>query len=511
MSVAESIRILYIRNDVSTTRFLQRKLEEVGYQVETAANNKEGLIMCQNNLYDVVIVDQIVSTQDGLEVIRLLSTTLEKPTSTIVVASAGEEKTAVEAMKLGASDYIIKDEDGGYLELLTSVIEQVLMQRRLLDEKYRAEEEVKKNLVQIERAKQEWETTVDSLNQFVCLLDVDGCIIRANRTIEHWGLAEVRVIRGQPLQRILNIELDWPETRERLAQGKMIEFELQEPRLSRYLYIQIRPISTETTRRQLTLTSFAAVVMQDITDRKRAEKALRQHAEALQARNEELDAFAHTVAHDLQSPLGLVIGFAGVLQKHYDIMATDEILSYLGRVVETGTKMSRIVEELLLLSSVRQEEVKLCPIDMTGLIRESQKRLSALIEEKQAEIILPDKWPPALGHGPWVEEIWVNYLSNALKYGGDPPRIQLGATSQKNGMLRFWVSDNGPGLTEEQQRHLFKPFGRLGRERVKGHGLGLSIVQRIVEKLGGETYIESEGIAGHGSVFGFTLPDTNNH
>src|SRR5690606_5379380 len=101
-------------------------------------------------------------------------------------------------------------------------------------------------------------------------------------------------------------------------------------------------------------------------------------------------------------------------------------------------------------------------------------------------------------------EVWMNYLSNALKYGGRPPHIVLGAAEQEDDMIAFWVRDNGPGLTEEQKVHMFKPFTRLDRGRGTGHGLGLSIVHRIVTKLGGQVYVESEW--GHGSNFGFTLP-----
>jgi signal transduction histidine kinase len=134
-----------------------------------------------------------------------------------------------------------------------------------------------------------------------------------------------------------------------------------------------------------------------------------------------------------------------------------------------------------------------------------------MIQTCRAEIVLPDAsaWPEALGYAPWVEEIWVNYLSNALKYGGTPAaslRVELGATAQDDGMVRFWVRDNGPGLSPEEQAQLFTPFTRLDRVRAKGHGLGLSIVRRIVERLGGQAGVESQGVSGRGSVFYFTLP-----
>jgi len=171
--------------------------------------------------------------------------------------------------------------------------------------------------------------------------------------------------------------------------------------------------------------------------------------------------------------------------------------------------MNNIVDELMLLGEVRKTGKQSTSLDMASIVEQAQQRVADIIAQYLAEIILPDanKWPQAVGYGPWVEEVWVNYLSNALKYGGRPPRIELGATPQPNGMIRFWVRDNGNGLGPEDQARVFTPFTRLDQVRAKGHGLGLSIVQRIVEKLGGQVGVESEGLPGRGSLFFFTLPD----
>jgi signal transduction histidine kinase len=126
--------------------------------------------------------------------------------------------------------------------------------------------------------------------------------------------------------------------------------------------------------------------------------------------------------------------------------------------------------------------------------------------EYQAEIIKPSEWPVVLGHAPWVEEVWANYISNAMKYGGHPPRVELGATPLPNGSVRFWVHDNGNGLSPEARAQLFIAYTRLDKLRATGHGLGLSIVKRIVEKLGGTVGLESEDEPGKGSTFSFTLP-----
>lgn len=231
---------------------------------------------------------------------------------------------------------------------------------------------------------------------------------------------------------------------------------------------------------------------------------LRQHAQELEDRNEELDAFAHTVAHDLKSPLAKVVGYCELLQDGYATFSTEELGRYLHTVAQHGRKLSNVIDEFLLLAGVRKNgKVALHPLDMARIVAEAQDRLAFLVEERQAEIIVQESWPVALGYSPWVVEVWTNYISNAVKYGGQPPRVELGATTEENGVVRFWVRDNGPGLTPADQSLLFTPFTRLDRVRAEGHGLGLSIVRRILEKLGGEVDVESE--AGGGSVFSFTL------
>lgn len=236
---------------------------------------------------------------------------------------------------------------------------------------------------------------------------------------------------------------------------------------------------------------------------------LRYLNEELQQRNEELDAFAHTVAHDLQSPLSLVIGYAEMLEEDFATLPANELNNYLSSIARNSRKMSTIIDALLMLASVHKARVELKPLNMIEIVSQAQQRLASLLDEYQPEITLPDYWPTALGYGPWVEEVWTNYISNALKYGGRPPRLKLGASVQPNGMVLFWIRDNGSGLTLEERRRLFAPFTRLDQVEVTGHGLGLSIVRRIIEKLGGEVGVESDRLAGQGSTFSFTLPGTN--
>jgi PAS domain S-box-containing protein len=250
----------------------------------------------------------------------------------------------------------------------------------------------------------------------------------------------------------------------------------------------------------------ALATVHDITERKHTEQLVQQYANEVLTRNADLEAFSRTVAHDLKSPLSNIIGFIEWLQGRPDMPAAER-QEYLDIIARNAVKMNGIIDELLLLAQVRKEHVELTPIDMSRLIAEAQTRLAFSIAESGAVMRAPGSWPTALGYGPWVEEVWVNYLSNAIKYGrtsAAAPRIELGYDEQPDGFIRFWVRDSGPGIPPEEQANLFAAFGAHSKVRATGHGLGLSIVRMIVEKMGGQAGVIST--IGQGSTFYFTLP-----
>lgn len=248
------------------------------------------------------------------------------------------------------------------------------------------------------------------------------------------------------------------------------------------------------------------VILYDTTLREEQEEALRQANLRLESECEELDAFAHTVAHDLQNPVHTILGFSDILDRDYDTL-TDETRRELARTMtRTAVKMQQIIQELLLLASVRRQPVQPQPFEMAPAVEDVLERLQPDIEQSGARLTIPDEWPKVIGYGPWIEEVWSNYLGNALKYAGSRPDVELGYTFDAQSVVRFWVRDSGPGVPLARQGQLFVPFSRVGQMSVKGHGLGLSIVRRIMDALGGGYGIESSGVPGEGSTFYFTLP-----
>jgi two-component system, sensor histidine kinase and response regulator len=227
--------------------------------------------------------------------------------------------------------------------------------------------------------------------------------------------------------------------------------------------------------------------------------------QALSAQNTDWSTFAHTVAHDLKNSLQPIVGMSELLREDLETTSPEAAQAYLGQISGDARKLGHMLDDLLLLAEVRDRDLLLQRVKMVELVAEAQSRLTALSTELGAHVRAPEHWPEVRGYGPWVVEVWVNYLSNALKYGGRPPQIELGWRLEgAAGGYRFWVRDNGAGLSEEEQAQLFTPYVQLHPGELGGHGLGLSIARRIVEKLNGSVGVEST--VGEGSTFWFSLP-----
>jgi K+-sensing histidine kinase KdpD len=250
-----------------------------------------------------------------------------------------------------------------------------------------------------------------------------------------------------------------------------------------------------------TLAASAAIAIENA----RLTETLRQRTLDLQASHKQLDAFAHAMADDIRASLGLIVSFAQMLEKDHTTLSDKELRHYLHTIAVRGDEMVSAVDELLATQTGPPQEVEeeMASLDTTGIVAVALERLAYIIERYKAEIILPESWPVVLGYAPWVEEVWANYIHNAIRYGGRPPRVELGFDVDGS-TVRFWVRDNGRGLLPEEQVRLFAPSARRERVHDTQYGLGLALVQRIVEKLGGQVGVESD--EGQGNLFYFTLP-----
>lgn len=232
---------------------------------------------------------------------------------------------------------------------------------------------------------------------------------------------------------------------------------------------------------------------------------LEHQAAELETQNNELDAYAHTVAHDLKTPLTTIVGRSQLLLAMSHTLTPQQIHESHTSIHRTALKMTNIINALLLLASIRREgDIQPVAIDVKAAAKEACDRVNHHAQETNATIKFTGDWLPALGFGQWVEEVWVNYISNAIKYGGNEPQIEIGCQQQPNGFHKYWVRDHGPGIAVPDHAQLFIQFSRINATTSDGHGLGLSIVKRIIERLHGQ--VGYENAPGGGSIFWFTLP-----
>lgn len=238
---------------------------------------------------------------------------------------------------------------------------------------------------------------------------------------------------------------------------------------------------------------------------------LERKSEELLIQNRDLDAYAHTVAHDLKQPVSNLLGVSRILTSSDIELSVERTKNLLISVQKSATKMRAIIDSLLLLASIRkQQDLQLHNISLASSVHEAQHRLASFAQERKAEIHVAEDWPMVIGENQWLEEVWSNYLSNAIKYGGQPPKIAIDWELTSEQSVKCWVQDNGNGISADNQRELFEQFTRFDREAGEGHGLGLSIVKRIVQRLGGKVGYEQSSTGG--SIFYFTLKlASNNH
>ncbi len=220
----------------------------------------------------------------------------------------------------------------------------------------------------------------------------------------------------------------------------------------------------------------------------------------------DLESYADNIAHDLKNPIAVISTYMALIEADLEGKVAEESYRAIKNVVHTADKMNSIIESLLTLARARKQAIMPQPIEMNAVLKNSLERLELPIQQRNARIHVSHPLPDALGHDSWLEEVWVNYIGNAIKYGGNPPEVHIGAVPLAGGLIRYWVSDNGKGLTADEQTHLFQKFERLGQNKIDGHGLGLTIIKTVVERLGGSVGVTSSGIPGEGCTFSFTLP-----
>jgi signal transduction histidine kinase len=244
----------------------------------------------------------------------------------------------------------------------------------------------------------------------------------------------------------------------------------------------------------------------DITERKQAEAQREKLIGELEDKNAELERFTYTVSHDLKTPLITVKGFVGLLEQDIAAESAERIKSDMTRITEATDKMQRLLDELLQLSRIGRVVNPPVEVSLDELAREAVELIAGEITEFGVEVEISPDLPVVHGDRPRLLEVIQNLVDNAVKFmGGQPdPRIEIGVRQEGRETV-FYVRDNGIGIDPRYHEKVFDLFDQLD-QKIKGTGIGLALVKRIVETHEGRIWIESEG-PGQGSTFCFTISE----
>jgi len=240
-------------------------------------------------------------------------------------------------------------------------------------------------------------------------------------------------------------------------------------------------------------------------DLQAANRDLEDMATRLKEANEELEAFAYSVSHDLRAPLRAMHGFAQALLEDYADLLDHQAQDYARRIVWAAQWMDAMIQDLLAYSRVSRVEMHLRPVGLGQAVQEALARLETEIEERGARVTVEEPLPDVIGHRATLVQVVENLLSNAVKFvaEGVQPRVQVWA-EERGEHVRLWVADNGIGIAPEYHERIFRVFERLyGVEDYPGTGIGLAIVKKGVERMGGRVGVESD--VGRGSRFWIEL------
>ena len=270
---------------------------------------------------------------------------------------------------------------------------------------------------------------------------------------------------------------------------------------------------------------YLVVTAADVTDRVNAQRELaasqeqlRRYSDELEARveartreltasNAELEAFSYSVSHDLRAPLRSMHGFALALLEDYGAVLDQTGRDYAQRIIASSQRMEQLIEDLLAYGRLGRAELALAVVDLDALVSDVVQQLLPLIAERRATVKVNGRLPRVQGHAATLFSIFENLVTNALKFVADGvvPNLTISA-ERHDGRVRVWVEDNGIGIAPEHFERIFKVFERLhGGEHYSGTGIGLAIVKRAVERLGGAVGVLSA--PGEGSRFWIDLID----
>lgn len=489
---AAPIQILLVEDSPSHAEMIRGALETGGarYRISVATSLAAARRRLGESLPDLAIVDLCLPDGQGTELLP------EKPEEValpvIIMTGQGDEQQAVTALKCGALDYVVKSATA--LSRLPHLVERTLREWRHIAERRQAEAALRKSEAR-------FRSIFESAASGMAFMTLQGDVLEANP-----AFCQASGYSQQEVRHLNVLEVTHPDFHQRTRQvyRQIASGRRQVARYEKaYLTKDGRTVWGHVTLARVEdgcpEDAYVVAIVHDITERKQAEDDLREA-------NQELDAFAATVAHDLRTPLTPIIGYAEFIAGQYGSTLDQQALGCLEQIQTQGRRMLAIMEDLLALSRVRDLDLPAQPVATTGVVHQVMADLAVQLQERGARVevgTLPQvRMPESL-----LTQVFSNLIGNALLHGcPQGGQIEVGG-GQEGRRVQFFVRDHGPGIPEAEREQVFDIFFRGQASRSgSGSGLGLAIVRKVAHRFHGRAWAEETPGGGATLWVEFELP-----
>ena len=538
MNTQARARLLIVDDEAAQMRALCDTLEEAGYVTCGFSSGLEAVAALREQPFDVLLTDLMMPQIDGITLLRTCHE-IDDELACIVMTGHGTIATAVEALKAGALDYVLKPFK---LNSILATLTRALQMRSLRLENIQLRESI--SIYDLARAISQGlehdeivERTVAAAGRqsdagavYLLVPAAEGGTLRVARAV---GLsAKPRdpegLSGGEPLERWLaeaQAELEAPNAQGEpralhshpfgasiaialpiVAGGRffgVLGFSSARPR-GRISAGQVKALEV-LARTAASALATARLLTELRQVNEELESRVRERTRDLELANQELESFSYSVSHDLREPLRAVEGFCEMFRAEFGAAVPQGGQAMLERIWAGASRMTRLIDDLLHFSRFSRQPLERLRVPLRELALQVAERLKERLGARRISVEIGDI-PDCRGDPALLEQVLVNLISNAFKFTAPRPtaRVEIGALRQGDALVYF-VRDNGVGFDMRHAERLFGVFQRLHtQEAFEGTGIGLSVVQRIIARHGGKVWADSR--PGEGATFYFSLP-----